>query len=88
MSRSYAKGSRAWGLCQRSGERHLLKDLIPDGRFPHLLVHPTWWEPKHPQEIIVDVIDPVALAHPSPDQNPDPNHGVEAPDISTLVPIP
>lgn len=68
-NRSYARGTRAWGICQRSGARFLLRDLIEDGRYPGLLVHPTWWEDKHPQETPVDVSDPIALRRPSPDNS-------------------
>ena len=75
---TYARGSRAWGICQRSGTRYLLRELVEDGRYPGLLVHPDWWEGKHPQETPVDVSDPIALRRPSPDnsiipvQHPDP----------------
>lgn len=86
MSRTFAKGTRAWGICQRSGLRFLLKDLVPDGRYPNLMVNPAWWEPKHPQENPITVTDPQTLYRPAPERFADPNHGVPAPDISTLVP--
>lgn len=43
------------------------RDLVEDGHVPGLLVHPDWWEPKHPQENPVDVSDPVALFRPAPE---------------------
>jgi hypothetical protein len=43
------------------------RDLVEDGHVPGLLVHPDWWEPKHPQEIPVTVDDPVALYRPAPE---------------------
>lgn len=64
--RRHAKGDKAWGECGRSGERHLLRDLIFDGHIPGMLVHPNWWEPQHPQETLAEVYDPIALEHPSP----------------------
>ena len=43
------------------------RDLVEDGHVPGLLVHPDWWEPKHPQEIPVTVDDPIALYRPAPE---------------------
>jgi hypothetical protein len=43
------------------------RDLVEDGHIPGLLVHPDWWEPKHPQEIPVEVEDPIALRRPAPE---------------------
>ena len=43
------------------------RDLVEDGHVPGLLVHPDWWEPKHPQEIPVKVDDPIALRRPAPE---------------------
>jgi hypothetical protein len=43
------------------------RDLVEDGHVPGLLVHPDWWEPKHPQEIPVEIDDPVALYRPAPE---------------------
>lgn len=43
------------------------RDLVEDGHVEGLLVHPDWWEPKHPQEIPVVVTDPVALYRPAPE---------------------
>lgn len=65
--RSYAKGRRAIAECQRSGQKMRYRDLVEDGHIAGLLVHPAWWEPKHPQEIPVEVDDPVALYRPAPE---------------------
>ena len=69
----------------------LYRDLVEDGHIPGLLVHPDWWEPKHPQEIPVEVDDPVALYRPSPEisiepdyGNPDINYGV-TPDAPIII---
>jgi hypothetical protein len=43
------------------------RDLVEDGHVPGLLVHPDWWEPKHPQEIPVEIDDPIALHRPAPE---------------------
>lgn len=66
-SRRYARGRHALAECQRSGQKMRYRDLVEDGHVPGLLVHPDWWEPRHPQEIPVSVEDPVALYRPSPE---------------------
>ena len=65
--RSYAKGRNAIAECQRSGQKMRYRDLVEDGHVPGLLVHPDWWEPKHPQEIPVEIHDPIALYRPAPE---------------------
>lgn len=65
--RKYAKGRHAVAECQRSGQKMRYRDLVEDGHVPGLLVHPDWWEPKHPQEIPVTVDDPIALFRPAPE---------------------
>lgn len=67
MAREYARGDHAWGECGRCAGRALLKDLIFDGQLPNIRVHPECYEPKHPQERLVAVDDPVALWRPSPE---------------------
>lgn len=62
----FAKGPLAWGECQRSGRKMLLKDLVVDGQYPYLLVDPDWRDPQHPIEKMYPSDDPVALRHPSP----------------------
>lgn len=65
--REYAKGTNAVAECQRSGQKMRYRDLVEDGHVSGLLVHPDWWEPKHPQEIPVEVTDPIALWRPAPE---------------------
>jgi len=69
MPKRYAKGSRAWGECRRSGKRLLLNDMVRDGQFPNLIVAPDWYEPRHPQENLPIVGDPVALYRPAPESD-------------------
>lgn len=64
---SYAKGKRAIAECMRSGQKMPYRDLVEDGHIKGMLVHPDWWEPKHPQETPPDVTDPIALYRPSPE---------------------
>lgn len=61
----YARGSRAWGICARSGKRLLLRDMVRDP-LTDLLVDPGWAEPPlmRPPE---DIVDGVALERPAPD---------------------
>ena len=80
--RKYARGRNAIAECQRSGQKMRYRDLVEDGHVPGLLVHPDWWEPKHPQEIPVEIHDPIALYRPAPEisieddyGNPDVNYG-------------
>lgn len=80
---SYARGRLAWGECQRSGIKTLLRNLVPDGDVPGLMVLPAWREPVHPQEIpIEDVSDPIALLNPSPDQSVPTDEGTAAPELT------
>jgi len=51
------------------------RDLVEDGHISGLLVHPDWWEPKHPQEIPVEVTDPVALYRPAPEISVEADYG-------------
>ena len=67
----YAKGLRAWGRCARSGRRLLLKDMVPDGQYPGLMVDPDWRDIKNEQERPLDVSDAIALRRPAPDTDDD-----------------
>lgn len=67
MAQKYAKGSRAWGICGRSGKKMLLDEMTFDGRYPNMRVDPAWYEGKHPQEYLPKVDDPTALFRPSPE---------------------
>lgn len=73
--RRYAKGRHALAECQRSGQKMRYRDLVEDGHIPGLLVHPDWWEPKHPQEIPPNMDDPVALWRPAPEISKPPGEG-------------
>jgi len=73
--KEYAKGRHALAECQRSGQKMLYRDLVEDGHISGLLVHPDWWEPKHPQETPVTVVDPVALWRPAPEISKPPGEG-------------
>jgi hypothetical protein len=65
--KEYARGTHAIAECQRSGQKMMYRDLVEDGHIEGLLVHPDWWEPKHPQEVPITVTDPIALYRPAPE---------------------
>ena len=69
---SYAKGSKAFGFCDRTGFRYPLRDLvrqIEDGRWNGLLVGRD--DQDQPQLKLGDVnaSDPQALRFPRPDKD-------------------
>ena len=66
---AYAKGKWALGECARSGRKMLLRNMIADGYYPNLIVDPHWYEPKHPQEALPSLKDPVTLFRPAPDRD-------------------
>lgn len=66
MSR-YARGDRALGICERCSKKTLLHNLIYDGQYPDLLVCTGCYDPKHPQEYLPAVTDPVTLYDPTGD---------------------
>lgn len=61
----YARGDLAWGMCARSGQRLLLKEMVEDP-LTGLLVAPDWAEPPLMRPP-TDIIDGVALDRPAPD---------------------
>jgi hypothetical protein len=65
VTQRYARGSRAWGECARSGQRMLLRDMVTDPR-TGLRVAPDWAEPPDPLPR-TDLSDGIALADPAPD---------------------
>lgn len=67
----YAKGRSAVGICARSGRKMLLKDMVPDGQNPGLLVDPDWRDIKHPAEKPFDATDAQTLRRPAPDTSDD-----------------
>lgn len=60
----YARGDRAWGMCARSGQRMLLKDMVRDP-LTDLLVAPDWAEPPLMLPP-ADLSDAIAIADPAP----------------------
>jgi hypothetical protein len=61
----YAAGKRAWGACDRCGQRFLLNDLKKE--WQNLKVCTFCYEPKQPQlEPRRNVSDAVALYEPRP----------------------
>ncbi len=69
MPKRYAKGKFAVGECARSGRKMLLKDMVSDGYYPSLVVDPEWYDPKHPQESLPEIEDPVSLWRPAPERD-------------------
>lgn len=67
MARKYAVGHKAWFICQRCGLRGLYRDSVFDGQIANLRVHSECFEPRHPQESLPKVTDPIALFRPSPE---------------------
>lgn len=63
----YAQGSKAWGECERSGKKMLLKDMVYDGEWPDMRVAPGEYDPEHPQEYLPDEFDPETLWDPTTD---------------------
>lgn len=68
MSRRRRKGG-AIGECGRSGQKMLLSEMVEDGYYPGLMVHPTWYEPRHPQEEFRAIHDEPSLKRPMPENN-------------------
>ena len=66
MSRKYAKGNHALGLCQRCGFQYKLSQLREDGDTA-LLVCNSCFDIAHPAETPIDATDAISLRRPSPD---------------------
>lgn len=71
----YAAGKRAWGICDRTGFRYPLKDLVPEyrnGVRTGSLVGRDQVDPDHPQNFIgrARTDDAQSLRNPRPDVNP------------------
>lgn len=62
---AYAVGKYAWGQCGKCGLRVRYLELVSDGQFRHLRVCPSCYDPRHPQERLKPVSDPVALWRPT-----------------------
>lgn len=69
MARKFAQGKQAWGECQRSGIKMLLKDMVEDGYQKGLMVHPDFYEAPHPQDTPARAGEGIALRRPAPPQN-------------------
>jgi len=74
MSSQFAEGKKAFGYCDRCGQRYLLKRLKTEtvkGRPTNTLVCPECWDPDHPQLKLgmFPVNDPQALRNPRPNDN-------------------
>lgn len=72
---SYAVGKRAYGICDRSGLRYPLRELVPqivNGVETGLLVAKEHLDKDHPQNFIgrADTTDVQSLRNPRPDTNP------------------
>ena len=68
----YARGSKAYGYCDRTGFRYPLKDLIPEvqnGIRTGLLIGKDVVDPDHPQNFVgrLRVTDPQSLKDPRPE---------------------
>lgn len=68
----YAKGSKALGICDKTGFRYLLSDMVYEyshGRRTGLRVGKDVADPDHPQNFVGRrrVVDPMALRDPRPD---------------------
>lgn len=70
----YAKGSRALGICDRTGFQYKLSDLVyetQNGRRTGLRVGKDVADADHPQNFLgrLKVVDPRALRDPRPDSD-------------------
>ena len=69
---AYAKGSRAWGICDRTGFRYPLRDLVyeyQNGSRTGFRVGRDVVDPDQPQNFLgkVKINDPQSLYDPRPD---------------------
>lgn len=63
----YARGDNAVAICERCSKKTLRRYLVYDGQYPDMLVCTDCWDPKHPQEYLPDVSDPVTIYDPTGD---------------------
>ena len=63
----YARGDNALGICGRCSKKMLRRRMVYDGQYPDLLVCSSCWDPKHPQEYLPEVTDPVTILDPTGD---------------------
>ena len=72
---AYARGSKAWGLCDRTGIRYKLSDLVyeyQNGVRTGFRIGRDVVDPDQPQNFLgrVKINDPQALRDPRPDYAP------------------
>lgn len=82
MSATYARGTRALGICDRCGLTYRLNRLqeqVINRTLSGLLVCPSCLDKDHPQYRLaeVDAVDPQALRNPRPDTGKIPSRVVE-----------
>lgn len=63
----YARGDNALAICERCSKKTLRRKLVYDGQYPDLLVCTECWDPKHPQEYLPPVTDPITIYDPTGD---------------------
>ncbi len=63
----YARGYWSLGICERCSVKMLRRLMVYDGQFPDLLVCSDCWDPKHPQEYLPPVTDPIVIYDPTGD---------------------
>jgi hypothetical protein len=76
----YARGRRALGICDRTGFRYPLADLVwefRNGQRTGLRIGKDVVDPDHPQNFLgrVRINDPQALRDPRPEQDVGPSRG-------------
>lgn len=82
----FARGTYAWGECQRCGFRVRYLSMVEDGHIPGLRVCPTCYEPEHPQENPPPIgPDRVALERPAPEVSIPDDEGTAAPDLEDII---
>lgn len=67
----YARGDRAWGRCQRCGDRKLLSDLSSDGYEKGLMVCGPCWDEYPPSLKPFNADEGIILKHPTGDGEDD-----------------
>ena len=72
---AYASGKHAYGICDRSGFRYKLEDLVYEvqhGERTGMRVGYDMLDPDHPQNFLgrVNTTDPQSLLNPRPDVEP------------------
>lgn len=77
----YARGDNALGICERCSKKMLRKHMVYDGQIADLLVCSDCWDPKHPQEYLPDVSDPVTIYDATGDPEKEAARDDTTPDI-------